>query len=222
MKVLVFVLTLSTALTSFAADLKAEAILDFRSTYGGFNSGLYQVTTEIVANTAPSEAVLTQSQHRDDGEVFCVSTLSYEVGVIKTTIKDLVTGISFSRVQTLKATTSIQDEDMTCTTTADSFVGEKVLYVSTTGTPYALPVAAPKGYDSVQVWLSPLQTLTVKTTVAKAGAVLKLQPQGLFSAETLFAPGSHNQLVLNYYLTAVQGSTTLSLAVGVTPMTLVK
>lgn len=222
MKTTAFILTLFTVLTSFAADLSVDATLDFRSTYGGFNAGLYQVTSEFVANKASAEGHFVQRQYRDDNDLRCVTEVSFEVGTLKTTIKSIDTGASFSRTQALVAKNSIQDESATCTTNMDSFVGTNSLYIATTGTPYTLSIAAPADYKEVQLWLSPLQTVQVKAVLTKSKNTLQLQPQGLFAADSLFADKNYNQLALNYYLTAVQGPSTLSLAVGTVPMSIVK
>lgn len=218
MKAFIFALILSTSVTSFAFTVESK--LDLRATYGNFNAGLYQVTSELVSYDTSVEANFSQSLKRDDNDLFCVSTVSFNVGSIKTTIKNLETGASFSRVQPLIATTSIQDETEECKTTLASFAGPQDLYMSTTGTYYVMPVAAPAKYNEVRLWLTPLQTPRLKVNLIKGFKSLHLNAKGLFTLERFTT--NYNKLDLTYYLQAVQGDSALSLAVGVIPMTVAK
>ncbi|WII73478.1 hypothetical protein QJS83_06290 [Bdellovibrio sp. 22V] len=221
MRLLAFFLVFMASFASFGADLKAEATLDFTNAYGGFNAGHYVVTAEFNAVQQPATAQLTRRQHRDDHDLYCVSTLTYDVGAMTLTLKNSLNGEVISRTLPLQATISKQDESEECTLTENDFAGDQVLYVSTTGRPYDLNVAPPKGWNKVQVWLSPFNTLTVKAKLTKTEKGLEIQPQTLFN-DSLFATDSRNTLSMFYYLTAVESSGTLSLAVGTTPMHLTK
>ncbi|KYG69578.1 hypothetical protein AZI87_10425 [Bdellovibrio bacteriovorus] len=220
MKKIAFFAVLFASLTAFAADLTGKATLDLTNTYGGFNAGLYEVTVQFTANNQVVTSEIKRSQRHDDGENFCVSSLNFKVGTLVTTVKNVITGNTLVRTMDLTATTSIQNDNEECVTTASDFAKETAMYVTTSQGPWVLPVAPPKGWDQVQVWLNPFNTLTVFASLTEEGGALKFDTTNLFNA-SLFNT-NHNRLELFHYLTAVEGSGTLSLSVANVPMYLVK
>ncbi|MNJ96730.1 hypothetical protein D3C87_144610 [compost metagenome] len=221
MKVLLFALTLVTSLSSFA-DLKVETTLDFRSAYGNFNAGLYKVTTEFVSKVTPSKSVVTKTQHRDDGELYCILNISFEVGTMKNIFENLLTGETFSVARDVQAYSSYKHPGQECTETADLFVQDPTLYLVLTTGSVVLPVTAPEGYNAVNLWYLPFQYLSVKADIKKVGEELEIQPLNILTVDSLFGAGSRNNWTGSYYLTATKRDTTLSLAVGTSKTSEVK
>lgn len=209
-------LALSLALISLnLSAFEQKASLDFTNLYGQTNAGAYEMKVSFEAKKTVSESALTFSTRRDDNDLFCVTTASFEVGVLHFTLSDKNSGWTKKISKKISGSVSSQSNDETCETDIEKFTGNQNLYV-TLGLNEAilLPVKAPFDYKTVGVYLAPFNGyLYLQTAITSKGEKLALDPSELLSAASIQATNTNNSSV-TYYVYAQNESTTLSLGTG--------
>ncbi|AUN98196.1 hypothetical protein C0V70_08775 [Bacteriovorax stolpii] len=213
MKTMLSLALLLTSISSFAFEQKAT--LDFTNTYANTNAGLYEMTVNLSAKKTVSETTLSFSTHRDDNDLFCVTTANFEVGEMNFKLADKNTGWTKNITKKVFASITHQSDDETCETNLEKFAGSTNLYASLSlEGAIALPVKAPFDYTSVGVWLSPFNGyLYLNANVEVKGTKLSLDPSELLTSRSILSTNVDNKAV-GYFVYASKEATTLSLAVG--------
>lgn len=210
------IFALSLVLLSFnLSAFEQKASLDFTNLYGQTNAGAYEMKVSFEAKKTLSETTLSFSTHRDDNDLYCVTTASFHVGVLNFTLTDVKTGWTKNITKKISGSISSQSNDETCETNIEAFAGNQNLYVSLgLNEAITLPVVAPFDYKTVGVYLAPFNGyLTLQSSVNVKGNKLVLDPSELFSAGSIQATNTQNASV-TYYVFAQKEATTLSLGTG--------
>jgi len=208
------------ALAAFTITINVNAFtqkadLDFTNLYDKTNAGHYEMTTTFTSKTTKSFNGLSFSTHRDDNDLFCVTTAKFEVGQMLFTLTDVKTGWTFSTARTLHGSVSIKSETENCVNDASKFTGTQNLYV-TLGLNEAitLPVKAPFDYEKVATYLSPFNGyLYLDAEIKTSDVQLVIDPSQLLTEKSITAQNKQNASV-TYYVFASKSSTTLSLGTG--------
>lgn len=208
------------ALAAFTVTINVNAFtqkaaLDFTNLYGKTNAGLYEMSTTFTPKVTKSLSGLTYSTHRDDNDLFCVTTAKFEIGQMLFTLKDVKTGWTFTTAKTINASISIQSDDESCVTDLSKFTGNHSLY-ATLGLheSIALPVKAPFDYEKVAAYLSPFNGyLYLNADLQVADGQLTIDPSQMLTEKSILSQNKQNSSV-TYYVFASKESTQLSLGNG--------
>lgn len=208
------------ALAAFTISINVNAFtqkaaLDFTNLYGKTNAGLYEMSATFTPKTTKSISGLTYSTHRDDNDLFCVTTAKFEIGKMLFTLTDVKTGWTFTTARTISASISIQSEDETCETNVAKFSGNQSLY-ATLGLNEAilLPVKAPFDYEKVATYLSPFNGyLYLNADLQTVDGQLVIDPSQMLTEKSIQSTNKQNSSV-TYYVFASKESTQLSLGNG--------
>ena len=213
MKTILSLALLVSSMTAFAFEQKAT--LDFTNLYGKTDAGLYEMTVNLNAKKTLSESVLTFSTHRDDNDLYCVTTATFEIGEMNFSLVEKRTGWVQNITKKVTATLSVQSADETCETDIEKFAGNQSLYATLgLNIDITLPVKAPFDYKRVGTYLAPFNGyLYLNTLVEVKGDKLSLNPSKLFDAASILSTNSNNSSV-TYYVFAQKEATTLSLGTG--------
>lgn len=192
-----------------------KATLDFTNLYGQTNAGLYEMKVSFESKKTLSETTLTYSTHRDDNDLFCVSTATFEVGTMNFTLTDVKTGWTKNLTKKITATISSQSTDETCETNIEKFAGNQNLYANITNNEaILLPVKAPFNYKTVGAYVTPFNGyLYLQSQVEVKEGKLVVNPSELLMKGSILATNVNNASV-TYYVYAQDEVTTLSLGTG--------
>lgn len=213
MKMMLSIALLLASVSSFAFEQKAT--LDFTNLYGNTNAGLYEMKANLTAKKSVSETTLSFGTHRDDNDLYCVTTAKFEIGEMNFTLTNKKDGWSKNITKKVFATISNQSSDESCETNLEAFSGNQVIYATLgLGEPIALPVKAPFDYDSVGVYLAPFNGyLYLNAQVAVKGEKLVINPSDLLTKGSILSTNTQNSSV-TYYVFAQKEGTSLSLGTG--------
>lgn len=204
------------SITSFAFEQRAE--LDFSSVYGGLNAGAYEVIVKLSSKVNLSKASIQTTLDRHDNDLTCTTSARFEVGEMHFSMRS--THQTWDRVKTQKIYGIVKHvvDGSHCDLSLENLKGSKTLYLvmSLNEGFIELPVAAPRGYANVAVWITPFTGyLKLETEIWEENGELILDPSLLLSEDKIYPANDYNASKLHYYLTARKQATTLSLGSGV-------
>lgn len=213
MKTIVFIAGLFLNINVYA--FTQNATLDFTNLYANTNAGKYDMSASFTAKTTKSNSALTFSTHRDDNDLYCVTSAKFEVGQMLFTLKDATTGWTFTTARTISAVISYQADSEVCETDISKFLGKQTLYASLgLNEEILLPVKAPFDYQTVSAYLAPFNGyLYLTTSLQNDNGQLSIDPSQLLTEKTIRAENKQNSSV-TYYVFAAKDATTLSLGNG--------
>ena len=208
------------ALAAFTVSINVNAFtqkadLDFTNLYGKTNAGHYEMTTTFTPKTTKSFSSLVFSTHRDDNDLYCVTTAKFEIGQMSFTLTDIKTGWTYTTARTISAAIAIQADDENCINDATKFTGTQSLY-ATLGLNEAitLPVKAPFDYQQVGTYLSPFNGyLNLNAEIKTSDFQLVIDPSQMLTEKAITSQNKQNASV-TYYVFASKDATTLSLGTG--------
>lgn len=208
---------LALALLSLSFNTQAFdqlAKLDFSNLYGNTNAGIYEMKVSFEPKKSISTSGLTFSTHRDDNDLYCVTTATFEVGTMNMSVVNVLNGWTTSVTKKVSASVSIQSEDETCETNIEKLAGKQALYASLSLDAITLPVKAPFDYKTVGMYLAPFNGyLYLNSTVEVNGDKLVVNPSELLTEASIKTSNTNNASV-TYYVFATKEATTLSLGTG--------
>ncbi len=195
-----------------------KALLDFTNVYGDFNAGQYEAVVKLKSKKTPSFSALKTSFRRNDNDIFCLTTATFEVGEL--TFKVSKQDSDWTKISTQKIFGSVTHYSDTekCDLSIENFVGRKKLYVQVSSDqgPFIFPVKAPYDYGKVVAWLTPFGGyLYVDFIVQENNGVLSINPSTLLTEESINPQANENVSKFYYFLAATKENSTLSLATGV-------
>ncbi|AZZ36699.1 hypothetical protein CIK05_07820 [Bdellovibrio sp. qaytius] len=213
MKNLLAVISLFISINAHAFTQKTE--LDFTNLYGNTNAGVYEMNVSFKPKTTKSFSGLTYSSQRIENQVYCVSTVSFEIGQMLLTLTDVKTGWSFTTAKPVFASTSIQSENETCINDATKFVGNQNLYASLNmNEPIQLPAKAPFDYEKVGAYINPyVGYLYLKTEIKTGDFEFTIDPSQMLTEKSITDQNKNNAAV-TYYVFTTRAETTLALGTG--------
>lgn len=208
---------LSLAILSPAFALEQKGELDLGNLYNGFNAGIYDVETRIIASQGQSTSNVTTRVYNDDGYWHCSSTVGFEVGkmVFKISSKDLSWQKTVSRKLFARGVNTVEGQD--CDTAPEQFVGPQTLYMRVSlGEGFVLPVKPYEGYDRIQAYLAPFRGfLQLPAYIELKNGELSVNLQELMNESNVLGLNASKIRSLQYYVTAEKRNTALSLANGI-------
>lgn len=210
------ILALSLMLISLNISAYEQKVsLDFTNLYGPTNAGLYEMKVNFIAKKTLSKSTLSFDTVRDDNDLYCVTTASFEVGVMDFSLTNVKTGWTKNISKTIIASISTQSDNETCETDIEKFTGNQRVYALLgLNEAILLPVKAPFDYETVEVYLAPFNGyLNLQTNIEVDGDKLVINPSELFTARSIQTTNAYNSSV-TYFVYAQQEATTLSLGTG--------
>ena len=210
------------ALSLSAFALEHSAKLDLTSLYNNINAGAYKVTVKLVSKPTLSQSGITTQISRDDNDYSCTTTAAFEVGEMTFSVTQI--GTNWKKVTTQKVYGQVTHtvDGQTCDLSLENLAGQKSLHISVSPVEgiLVLPVKAPAGYSRVQTYLAPFAGyLYSMANVEIEGNKLVVDPSEILSERNLYPMmNSYNAFKLYYYVSAIEGSSGLSLGNGSVPL----
>lgn len=208
------------ALAAFTVSINVNAFtqkasLDFTHLYGKTNAGLYEMSVTFTPKATKSLSGLTFDTHRDDNDLFCVTTVKFEIGQMLFTLTDVKTGWTFTTAKSIHASISRQSENETCENDVTKFKGRQNLYAPLgLNEAILLPVKAPFDYKTVGTYLSPFNGYVyLEADINSSDAQLTIDPSQMLTERSILSQNKQNASV-TYYVFANNETTTLSLGTG--------
>lgn len=208
------------AITAFLVSVNGNAFtqkadLDFTNLYGKTDASRYEMAVTLTPKTTNSFTSLSFSTHRDDNDLFCVTTANFEIGQMLFTLTDVKTGWTFTTAKTVTASISRQSENENCENDVSKFTGKQTLYASLSlEKSIMLPVKAPFDYQEVGAYLSPFNGyLYLDAEIKTADFQLTIDPSQMLTSTGIKSQNETNASV-TYYVFAAKGSSQLSLGTG--------
>lgn len=213
MKTMLFIAGLFLNINVYA--FTQNATLDFTNLYANTNAGKYTMSVTLTPKTTKSFSGLTYSNHRDDNDIYCVTTAKFEVGQMLFTLKNVETGWTFQTARAVEASISFQSDSETCMTDISKFAGSQSLYAGLgLNQEITLPVKAPFDYQKVGTYLAPFNGyLYLNADLQVSEGQLAINPSKLLTEKSIEATNKNNALV-TYYVFAAKEATTMSLGNG--------
>lgn len=188
--------------------------LDFTNLYGNTNAGKYEMNVTFTPKVTQSVSSLSFSTHRDDNDLYCVTSAKFEVGQMLFTLKDVQSGWTFQTAKTLEGSVSYQSDSETCEKDLSKFSGNLSLYTSLSLQEITLPVKAPFDYVKVGTYLAPFNGyLYLNAEIKTSAGQLVIDPSKLLTEKNILSQNKQNASV-TYYVFATKEATTLSLGNG--------
>lgn len=204
------------SLKSFAED--QTALLDFSHLYGNLDAGVYEMKASFVSKETPSKSSLSFHQNNEGDYSTCTTFANFEIGKVKIVLRNLKNAQSYETSKTIFASAAIGVEGEQCETSLEKFHGVQSIYALTgLEKPIELLVKAPKGYDSVSVFLSVFNGyLNLQGNLSIDENMLVLDPKDLLGEKSIMSNAEHASVV--YYVFAQNKTSTLSLGTGSSPL----
>ncbi|MBY0415317.1 MAG: hypothetical protein K2Q18_14190 [Bdellovibrionales bacterium] len=210
MKTILALCPLVTSLNTFAFE--KTATLDFTNLYGKTNLGHYDVKVTFNEKKTQSVGELSTYVLPDDGDIYCETTVAYNVGDIVMTITDRESGWSKTFTEVVTASQSAKTLGDECNTDLAQFVGKQTLYTRfNIGSYTKLNEVAFKGYEGIAAHFNPFNGYLLLNAEANVvNGKLVVDASEILSERSISETNINNNEV-TYYVYAYKKASTLSL-----------